>query len=364
MIKVLIIVPTRFGYDGISNVVKNYYIYQNHEEFKIDFITINEIDKNFKSQIKINDDNHYILEMRNNNPIKYTYKLKKIIKKNCYDIVHVHGCSSTLFFEMLASKLAGVKVRIAHSHNTTCDHVKINKFLKPFFLSLCTHGFACSNDAGKWLFESEKFEVIPNGIHLDKFTYDIKTREEYREKYKLKNKLVIGHVGRFSKQKNHLKLIKIFEKISQIKDDVKLVLIGDGELKTEIEKIVKDKKIDVLFVGESNDIEKWLQAMDIMIFPSLFEGLPLSIIEAQGAGVPCLLSSTISKMTAITNLVKFIDLNDSSEVWAEKVLDIDIKNRINNCKEIKDEIINSNFDIESNCRKLELKYRELLVSKN
>lgn len=360
MIKVLVVVTSLFGYDGISNVATNYYIYKNHENMSMDFLTINPISKRLSEELNKHQDKSYILPYRNTNPIKYFYELKKIIKNGKYQIVHVHGNSSTMFVEMFAAKQAGVKVRIAHSHNTKCDHVKIDRILKPLFLKCYTDGFACGKEAGEWLFNDGKFDIISNGIDLEKFEFNEKYRKDMRVKYNLQEKFVIGHVGRFSEQKNHKKLIEIFEVISERIPDSELVLIGDGELKANMEQLVKDKKLNVLFVGVTGDVDKWLQAMDMMIFPSLYEGLPLGIVEAQAAGLPCILSDKISPMIKITNLVHFVSLNESAEIWVEKMMKIEMTDRKSKKEIVKSEIRNANYDIYKNCMLLEDKYKKIL----
>ncbi len=360
MLKVLVIQATVFGMDGISSVVTNYYLYKNHNEVKMDILTINPVSEKLDKEMSIHGDHNYILPFRNKKPIKYVTTLKEIIRKNGYQIVHVHGCSATLFVEMFAAKLSGIQIRIAHSHNTTCDHVKIDKILRPFFLCLCTDAFACGLEAGKWLFNGRMFKIISNGIDIQRFCYNESVRKEFREKYGLENKLVIGHVGRFREQKNHRKLIEIFEAFCQKRKNGKLLLIGDGVLKKEIEEIAKKKSLDVLFVGLSNEVERWFQTMDVMVFPSLYEGLPMGIIEAQATSLPCLLSNTISPMTAITDWVQFIDLNANTDVWVQKILEIDISKRKTHQVLVEQQIKKAHFDIRDNCKRMESIYKMMI----
>lgn len=359
--RVLVIESTIFGYDGITNVIVNYYNYQDHKKILMDFVTINSVSESFKKKLNIYNSKNFVLPYRNRNPLKYVWDLYKIIKEGQYSVVHVHGCSATMAVEMLAAKLAGVKVRIAHSHNTTCDHVKMDKILRPLFFRWCNVGFACSEEAGEWMFPQKSFSVISNGVDLEKFQYNEVTRNQIREKYGLEKKFVIGHVGRFSAQKNHAKLIDIFAKLSEIYSEAKLVLIGEGELKRSIEQRTENENLDVLFVGLSNEVEKWLQAMDIIIFPSLFEGLPLGLIEAQASGLTCVLSDTISPAAKITDLVEFVKLDDELSVWCEVIQrnrdKFNRKARINN---VKAQISKAHFDIKVNCRELEKRY-ELLI---
>ena len=359
--KALIIESTVFGYDGITNVIMNYYKYQDHEEVHMDLVTINSIDNGFKEELSKYGSKNFVLPYRNTNPAKYLYKLIKIIKGGKYQLVHVHGCSATMAVEMFAAKAAGVKIRIAHSHNTKCDHVKADKLLRPLFYRTCNVGFACGKEAGEWLFQNRKFTLVSNGVDIDKFQYNELIRNEIRTQYELTDKLVIGHIGRFNRQKNHERLIAIFEKISKEYENAKLVLIGEGELRSEIEKKVTELNLDVLFVGVSQDVDKWLQAMDIIVFPSIYEGLPLVLVEAQAAGLPCVLSNTISPATKITDLVEFVNLDASLDTWLMSIKKsyngFDRKKRIEN---VKKQIQNNNFDIKENCIELANIYEKLI----
>lgn len=359
--RVLVIESTVFGYDGITNVITNYYRYLDHKRVQMDLVTINSVSDSFRNELNKNGSKNFILPYRNKNPFKYVLDLKKIIKKGKYQIVHVHGCSATMAVEMLAAKLAGVKVRISHSHNTKCDHEKVDKILRPLFSRCCNVGFACGTEAGEWMFPEKKFTVVSNGIDLERFRYDESVRTLMRKQYGIEENFVIGHVGRFSKQKNHEKLIDIFAEVSKTYGDAKLVLVGDGELREQIEKRVKKENLNVIFVGLSDEVERWLQAMDMVIFPSLFEGLPLGLVEAQAAGLPCILSDMISPNTKITDLVEFVELNKEPVVWVEAVKrnrdKFDRKARI---EDVKNQIRSSHFDIKENCCELADKYEKLI----
>ena len=356
-LRVLVVESTMFGFDGISNVVANYYKYQDHNRIHMDLVTLNSVDDSFKEKLSLHGSYNYILPYRNQNPFKYILELISIIKKGQYQIVHVHGCSATMAVEMLAAKIAGVKIRISHSHNTKCDHIKADKILRPFFYLLCNVGFACGKEAGEWMFPSREFSVISNGIDLEKFQYNETVRNEMRKENGLEGKFVLGHVGRFSKQKNHEKLIDIFSEMAKIDKDAKLVLVGDGELKTEIQKRVEKEELDVIFVGTTNEVEKWLQAMDVLVFPSLFEGLPLVLIEAQASGLPCVLSDTVSPETKITDLVEFVNLDKPSGKWVQAIEKMRSKyNRSARTENVKEQIKTAHFDIKMNCQDLAQKY--------
>lgn len=360
MIKVLVVETTVFGYDGITNVIINYYKYIDYNKIQMDLLTINPVNEKFQNELIKNGNRNYVLPYRNRNPIKYISHLCSILKKGNYQIIHVHGCSATMAVEMLAAKLAGVRVRICHSHNTRCDHAMVDRLLRPLFNRLCNVGFACGKEAGEWLFQNKNFQIITNGINLDKFQFNKTIRKEFRDKYGLNDKFVIGHVGRFSEQKNHGKLIDIYKTYSKLYNDAILVLIGDGELQTHIKNRVKEEKLNVLFVGVSDEVEKWLQAIDVIVFPSLFEGLPLGLIEAQAAGLPCILSNTVSPMTKITDFVEFLPLEENEKKWAEAIAKYRTYDRSREMPNSKRQIIEVGYDIRDNALKLYKFYRHFL----
>lgn len=357
--KILTIVTSQFGYDGISNVASNYYKYKDHLSIKEDWVVINPIPKELALDFEASSNKVYILPFRNTNPFKYIISLYRIIRLGKYDVVHVHGNSSTLFVEMLSSKMAGVKVRIAHSHNTKCDHEVVNKILKPFFLRSYTHAFACGKEAGEWLFDHRPFDVISNGIDLAVFKFNCHYREAFRKKYNLGDSFVIGHVGRFSKQKNHKKLIEIYSEFTKLNPSSVLVLVGDGELRTEIEEDVRKMGLKVLFVGLSEEVNKWLQVFDVFVMPSLFEGLPLVLIEAQAAGLPCVISDRISSSVDVTNLVKFVSLTASAAEWANLILESTVYDRASHSELIKRNLVDAHYDIKQNCLDIITKYKQL-----
>ena len=178
--------------------------------------------------------------------------------------------------------------------------------------------------AGKWLFEDKPFVVLNNGRNLERFRFQEDVRRSVREEYGLSDSLTIGHVGGFVPQKNHDFLLKIYEALLKRKPDVSLFMIGDGARREEIEKKaqelgIKDK---IRFTGNTDRMTELLQAMDVMVLPSLFEGFPLVSIEWQAAGLPCIISDTITKECAVTDLVNFLSLDEKADIWAERLLQI------------------------------------------
>ena len=237
-----------------------------------------------------------------------------------------------IVLELISAVLGGAKLRIAHSHNTTSSNDKLSILLRPILNNLSNVRIACGIDAGKWMFGKKKFILLKNGIDMKKYKFDIKIREEVRSELNLDGTLVIGHVGSFNYQKNHHKLIEVFREMKKIRDDIKLLLVGDGEERKNIEKLL-DKygiKDNVIMYGISNEVPRLMHAMDVFVMPSRFEGLPCVLIEAQSLGLPCIVSNKISIESKFGENIQYFDLNESNKVWADAILNIDKNNRKKN----------------------------------
>ena len=359
--KILNILTSPFVYDGISMSIMNYFNNIDHSNMQIDFV-VPSVDENIRTQVEDKKGKIYLISGRKNKPLTYMNKMCSLIKKNNYDIVQVHGSSAMLALEMMAAKKAGCKIRIVHSHNTKSDYKLLDKFLRPIFYKTYTHAFACGEDAGKWLFRNRKFYIINNGMDINKFQYNDTIRNEFRKKYNLEDKIVLGHVGAFNEQKNHEYLVDIFYNLKRLDKKYFLILIGIGHLKKSIEEKVKKLGLEdnVLFVGQSLEVEKWFQVMDIMLLPSRFEGFPNVLVEAQIAGLPCIVSSKVTEKVNLANLVQFVSIDNGVEQWVEKIQNIKIEDREKNKQEILQQIREKGFDIKEDTKKLERIYEELV----
>ncbi|EYE87678.1 hypothetical protein Q428_12005 [Fervidicella metallireducens AeB] len=361
-IKLLIISTTKFDLDGITNVILNYYRSIDKSDMQIDFVIPNDIRMDFKKEIESYGSRIYIVEGRMRNPLLYVSKLIKIINENNYNIVHAHGNSCTLALEMYAAKKGGVRVRIPHSHSSKNKYKLAHNILRKPFDTLYTHAFACSQKAGQWLYNGEAFEIINNGIEVIKYKYNAEIREKYRNKYNLIGKKVIGHIGHFTYPKNHEYLISIFAELININNDYRLILIGDGELKPSIEKKVSELGLTnkVIFTGKTLDVPQLMQAMDMIVMPSRFEGLPLTLVEAQSSCLPCFVSDAVSKEVAITDLVQFISLEKSPKEWAEQIDSLEHVNREEIKESIYKQIVNAGYSITDNAKRMKELYKKFI----
>lgn len=335
-LKILIIATTKFDLNGTTNVIMNYYRYMNKEKLDIDFVVPNNISNSLRSEIEVNGGKIYKIPMRNSRPIKYMFNLTKVIKNNKYDIVHAHGNSSTLTAEMFSAWIGNVKTRIVHSHSTSCKYKTIDKILRPIFYKLYTHAIACSDDSGVWLFKEREYLVLNNGIDVERFAFNQKIREEYRKDLNIENSFVIGHIGYFNYPKNQEFLIDVFYHIYKKQKNAILILIGDGRDRKNIEKKIEKLKIEkhVVLLGERADISNLLQAIDVFVLPSFFEGFSIVTLEAQAASLKTYCSTNVPKEVKVSKLVEFLSLDDSAQKWAERIMDFEVgykrKNMIEN----------------------------------
>lgn len=264
------------------------------------------------------------------NLIKFKRMFSMLLKNENYKIIHMH-MSNVGYICFKEAKKQGVPIRIAHNHNNGSDF-GIKTFpryiLGKLYTVYATNFFACSKEAGEFRFKNKPYYVMKNGINSAKFIYNQDTRNIIRNKLKLNDKLVVGHIGRFHKQKNHMFLLDIFYKLHQKEKKSILLLIGDGDLKEKIQKKIEqlNLKEHVILLGNIKNVNEILQAIDILLLPSLFEGLGIVAIEAQAASTPVLCSDTVSKDVEISPICYKYSLNKSSNDWANKVLEISRNN--------------------------------------
>lgn len=290
------------------------------------------------------------------NPIKAYYLYYECIKDNNYKYVLVVAPHSLASIKLLIAKLAGAKVLAMRSSNTQITGGNLSKGLNKVFSFLprkiANVMIAPSIAAGKFLFgrrciEKNQVHILNNGIPLNEYQFNPEIRRQKRKELNVKDEVLFGHVGRFEAQKNHEYLIDIFAEIHKKLPTAKLVLVGDGILKQNI--IEKAKSLNVydhiIFTGIRNDVPKLLMAMDALIFPSFFEGMPNVVIEAQGTGLPCLVASTITKECHITDLVEFMDLSQPAGVWADNVIGLSQKYKNNDRSKYSQILKDKGYDI-------------------
>ena len=346
---------------GVEAVIMNYYRNIDRNKVQFDFI----VNRNSKIPqereiLSLGGNIYYVCGYKN--ILKYMLDIKKLINVNKYKIVH-SNVNTLSVFSLFVAWICRVPIRICHNHSTSGNgeffRNLIKNILRPFNRLFANRYFACGEYAGRWMFGNKNFEegkvtVINNAIDLDKFRYNLNVRNEIRSKLGLSDNLVIGHVGRFNKQKNHEYIINIFLKVLEKNSKVVLLLIGEGELEENIKEMVKKNKIskNVRFLGVRDDVNKLFQAMDVFILPSLYEGFPVVGVEAQASGLSCIFSSRVTNLVKIINNVEFIDLTNDYNEWVDSIFKISTFSR----KDTVDSMRLSFFDIKTESYKLEKFY--------
>lgn len=320
--KVLVIATTPLCKDGLTEVlIRTAEVISN--TYQVDFALGESAEKEILNRIE-GIGKVYELISRKKRLIQYIRELQTLVEDGQYEIIHIHGNSSTMAFDLTACRKAAI--RITHCHNQARQPVLKSLIFGTTMNRLATHPVACSQSAGEALY-TKPFTVIRNGIDTERFQFSEETRRQTREKLGLADAYIIGHIGRFTEQKNHKRLIHIFEHALRKRKDAVLLLCGSGETEEEIRTLVKERNLErkVRFAGVVSEPQDYLMAMDILVLPSLFEGLPLVGVEAQATGLPCVFADTITEEAAILPEVEFLSLDETDERWAEVIC----KNRKN-----------------------------------
>lgn len=312
-------------------------IYRNIDKslYQMDFC-VNSTKNYYDKEIQAMGGKLYVIEQKSKNPVKSFLSLKDIVRDNEYDYVIRVNEHSLSTIDLIAAKCGGAHNLIMRSSNASSG-TKLTVLLHKVFLPLSkiipTVKLAPSTLAGEYTFgnrsvKNGKVVLLPNGLEINRYKYDFQNRHRIRNSLGIKDEIVIGHVGRFSAQKNHSFIISVFEEFIKSYPNSKLILIGDGEYKRIIEKRIEDcaLKSKVIMVGICSNVEDYLSAMDLFLFPSLYEGMPNTVIEAQTCGLPCLISDTITPEVQITDIVEMDDINKEPGCWAKHLKEMWIRN--------------------------------------
>lgn len=286
---------------------------------------------------------------RHKNPLLHYWQWFNILSQNkgVYDVIVLNTNSLEYVFPLVLGKIFGIPVRVIHSHNSGFENkqglarrllVGMNKKLLAWSANL---RFACSQFAGQWMFKDNPYHVIYNAIDIHKYDADLKVREETRNALGLHTELTLLHVGRFSYQKNHSFLLDIFKEVHAIQPDSVLLLVGDtteeSEFLTEVKRKIKEYGLAnaVRLLGRRDDVNKIMQAADVLVMPSFFEGLTVVGIEAQASDLPLLLSDTVTKELGLLPSTQFISLEAGPTVWGEAIVNSKQHNRQSRYEELK-----------------------------
>ncbi len=345
---------------GAESRIMDLYRNMDRTKLQFDFVVHNRNEDHYNEEIRSLGGKIYrIPKFRFYNILAYRSAWKRFFcEHTTYAAVHGHMTSTAAIYLPIA-KRNGVPLTIAHARSAGTDPgIKgiLTRWLRKHLYERADYCFACSKIAGDAVFGAEnmrkgKIQIIPNAIEVDNYVYDGAVREHMREEYGLQNAYVIGHVGRFHYAKNHVFLLDIFAEISKKKENARLLLLGEGGLMPEIQEKAVNLGIQekVIFAGSHTNVGDFYQAMDYLVFPSHFEGLPGTIVEAQAAGLRCLISDTIAKEVVVTELVETMSLQKSAKEWADYVLKNQTYDRQRNVTELKE----AGFDVKSQVTKLQ-----------
>lgn len=346
-------VVTYMGRGGLETMIMNYYRHIDRSKVQFDFLTHRDEKWDYDDEIESLGGRIYHLPRLNPFSPKYLKSLDDFFRDHKeYDIVHCHqDCLSGIVLKY--AKKNGVPFTIAHSHSSNQN--KNFKYLiklvaKRNITKYADYLFACGKEAGRWMFNTDDFTILNNAIDTESYIYNEEKSLNMRKKLGIENKFVVGHVGRFRKEKNHSFIIDIFKKVSEIKKDALLMLVGDGELLEEMKNKVSSLGLDdkVMFLGSRSDVSDLMQAMDVFLFPSLYEGFGMVLVEAQTSGLKCIISDKVPSDSIISNNIKIINLDSDIKNWVDEIINTETKKR-----GVVDNIKTWKYDIKSNAKFLQ-----------
>lgn len=316
---------------GIETFLRNLYKQYDHDEIQFDFVTTYNSPV-YESEF-LQGGSRIFRVPSQKRFFEYRNALKKIMRENNYDAVHINKNSGADLAPFVAARRAGIPVIIAHAHNTKstvgmfADFIScVNRGRMDKYL---THAFASSQAAAEWMFgknycRKNNVPVLRNGIDIADFSYSDEKREEIKKRLSLSGKFVVGHVGKFSRRKNHDFILNVFAEIHKKNENSVLLLVGTGTLMAHVQQKAMTMGLAdvVMFMGSQNNINDYYAAMDAFLMPSVLEDLPVAAIEAQTAGLPVFVSDTIDSHLEVTDNVKWLSLQQQPEIWADMILNV------------------------------------------
>ena len=324
MLKICIVV-NEIKYGGVEKVIENYCVGFDCKKYDFTIIAPDTSSREHMQHFRQCGFKIEEIPHKKDSLIKNIYYIYKIIKKGDFEIVHSH-MSYANFYVLFIAKILGVRIRINHYHNVF-NESGLKRRLLIFFNKLCdyfsTLNIFCSDAVKEYFGKTiHKSLVLYNIVKINEFEFNENYRREIREKYNIKKSdIVIGNVGRLTKQKNQQFILEIFSKIKKNNEKFKLLLCGDGEDRKLLEKVIRENRLfdDVILAGNTSEVYKMYNAMDVFLFPSIFEGLGLTFLEAQLNGLPCVGSDILPVEVVIGEKVKILSLQEKQTVWCSAI---------------------------------------------
>lgn len=318
--KILIVNTVGMGLEGMSFVILNYLRSMSTEGLELHITVKPSLSEEMRKTLESLGTVHTI-PLKQKDPKGYLMGIRKILKTGI-DVIHIHGNSGTMAMEAGLAKLCGVKKVLVHAHSTKTDHPMVSNILKYPMIFFADQRIACSRASGAWLYGNWKHMVMNNAIDISRFRFDPETRAQCRAEFGIKEEFLVGHIGNFYEPKNHGYLIDIFRELLKQKPDAKLLLAGRGpDFDAVVERVNKLQLQDaVIFAGRRTDVERIYQALDVFVMPSLWEGLPLVLLEAQASGLPVVASDRITKDVQCAQNFWYLPIEEDPKVWAEMLI--------------------------------------------
>lgn len=342
---------------GLESYIMNIYRNCDRDKVQFDFAVFGDKKIAYTDEIKSLGGRVFHIPRKKQSVKEHYGMMKKIFENTPYEAVYFQFNMKPLSLDLFRyAKKYGVKKRIIHSHNTTEPKMSVKDRIREKLADMkldkyVNYRFACSYDAGKWMFGNRDYKVIPNCVNCDDFKYDTDRRNAKRRELGLENKYVIGTVGRLQPAKNPEYIIDIINECVKIDKECVLVHIGDGNLKDNINNKVEKLHLEdnVKMLGARTDISEFMNAMDAFILPSLHEGFPIVLVEAQATGLRCYVADNITRDCNITGNVKYLPIDVTPEVWAETIAqDKDIERR-----DMSDIVRKKGYDIKTMAEEME-----------
>lgn len=319
--------------NGTETFIMNVFRNMDRKEVMFDFLVCKITEDGYEEEARKLGAKIYHYYPRKAGLSKHIRSLYKFFREHAseYDAIHYNSNSFTSSLPLRMGKIFGIKRRIAHAHSTSTQgkiHRILHRLNRLKIHRLATHYLSCSEAGRVWGFKGTcayaKSIVVRNGIEIEKFQFNEKTRENIRKQLGIADKFVVGHVSNFLPVKNHPFMLKIFRELKKIRPEAVMLFVGDGGSRHQIENQVTEMNLQdsVIFTGVRSDVNHLLQAMDAFLFPSFFEGLGITVIEAQAAGLPVFASTAVPQETNITDLIHYLPLTDGEEIWANEIAKI------------------------------------------
>lgn len=355
--------PMHFG--GAETMIMNYYRLINKEKIQFDFVIHGSNNGQYAEEILKMDGRIYNIPLKSVDFRGNLMGLRKILNSGEYKVIHSHMEAMGMIV-LREAKKAKINVRISHSHSTQIPDVSfLMKFVYEYarrnVVKYATHLCACSKPAAVWLYgekNADKTFILKNAIDVGKFVLDEIARKKVRDEFGIGTNLVVGHIARFSPEKNHMFCLEMFSELLAIRKNAILLLIGEGKLHDDIVEKINQLGISdrVILTGARGDISALLQAMDVLVLPSFFEGLGIVVVEGQASGVPCIVSDKVPLEAKLTDLVDYLSIDRTQKLWAETI----VKKEHLSQRILGNQIVTaSEFNIANQAHKLEDFYFEL-----